>query len=456
MKKLSVVVLCLVVLSLIASPAFSAKQTPKAPAKVTLKSVLNKQLLVLNKYEVAVNWWYDPSEEGEMCKRDEAGKVLKNAISMINLGKIKEADKLLNQASVLLDARDKSPSLFPYKESTPLLKPDLSKVHKVTVADYQVFTRYDAGLGDLSPSIWGWGDDGNYYLIMPLVNYHNKGYVDGIIYEIMSTADPSKRYVVILDPKKTIVTQNADSITWNCVDGDKSMITTVTNAPSGGSICKVEGKAPGISFSFSTTPAFSYWYNQNVAAAVISPNSTCAGFEQPGPLNDATITLDGKTVKIVKGGGAVTEYFYFGLAPNAPDPAETKYNYRRDFSKYGNEWYTSVHTDQLDAHFVIYGKFRDGAIYYKGKYIVPTEFHIVPGIAGKTFMLTAKTSQGNLILNFDVKLHDPVYNERVAIVTGSFNGVPLTNGGCWFEHCYKAGPDAVRMEEENPAALEQQ
>lgn len=455
MKKLAVLVVCCAVFA--ATLAFTqAVEAAEAPAKkISLASVLDKQLLVLNKYEVAVNWWYDPAEFGEMCKRNEAGEVLKKASDMINLGKLKEADKLLDKASVLLDARDKSPSLFPYKESIPLLKPDLSKVYKATVADYQVFERFGAGLGDLSPSIWGWGDDGNYYLIMPLVNYHNKGYVDGIIYEIMSTADPSKRYVVILDPKKTIVTKNADSIIWNCVDGDKSMITTVTNAPGGGSICKVEGKAPGISFSFSTTPAFSFWYNQNVAAAVISPNSTCAGFEQPGPLNDATITLDGKTVKIVKGGGAVTEYFYFGLAPNAPDPAETKYNYRRDFSKYGNEWYTSVHTDQLDAHFVIYGKFRDGAIYYNGKYIVPTEFHIIPGIANKTFMLTAKTSEGDLVLNFNVKLHDPIYNERVAIVTGSFNGVPLTNGGCWFEHCYKAGPDAVKMEEENPAALMQ-
>jgi len=198
-------------------------------------------MIVTNKYKVAVTWWYDPSEYGEMSKKDEAGDVLKTAQDKINLGRLKEANTLLDKASALLDVRDKSYSLFPYKTSTPLLNPDLSKIRWATVQDYLVDKYYDCGIGDLSPSIWGYGDDGNYYLIMPLINYHNRGFVDGTIFEIMSTADPKKRYVVIIN-SKPMITKTADSIIWNAVEGDNSMLTTLTNAPGGGSICKVEGK----------------------------------------------------------------------------------------------------------------------------------------------------------------------------------------------------------------------
>jgi hypothetical protein len=46
-------------------------------------------------------------------------------------------------------------------------------------------------------------------------------------------------------------------------------------------------------------------------------------------------------------------------------------------------------------------------------------------------------------LNFGIKLHDPVYTERVATVAGSYDGQILTNGGAWFEHVFKGAPAGV-------------
>ncbi|MEI6782002.1 MAG: hypothetical protein WCQ21_13905 [Verrucomicrobiota bacterium] len=53
-----------------------------------------------------------------------------------------------------------------------------------------------------------------------------------------------------------------------------------------------------------------------------------------------------------------------------------------------------------------------------------------------------------------MKLLDPVYTERVATVAGSFDGQPLSNGGGWFEHCFKGSPDGIKAVQEYPQLVD--
>ncbi len=415
---------------------------------------------VLNKYKVAYYFWYDTFANGEVPPENvvAADKKLKLAESQINARAFDAAKKLMAEADALLNVYKKSYDQFPYEAPTPLLKPDLSKAQKAKAADYAVLDRYGVLMNDIGPSIWGRGDDGEYYFIMTFFNYHARGkIITPVVVEIMTTKDPNKRYVYLLN-KETKVTQTADSIDYYCEDGGKTFHLFVKDDPVGGGTTVLAegkypafpGKAPAMSFRVTTTPTFSYWYNQNVGAALMYPGVVLAGFEQPGPAS-GTITMGDKTVTFTKSAGAVTEVCMISGAPG-----NTKYDeYRSTMTKYGNEWYIAVHTDQVDAMFISYGKFRDAGISYKGKYIVPTEYRLIPGIANQTLTLIAKTKEyGDLVLDFEMKLHDPVYTERVATVDGTFDGQPLTNGGAWFEHVFKGSPDGIKAVQEYPQLVD--
>jgi len=104
---------------------------------------------------------------------------------------------------------------------------------------------------------------------------------------------------------------------------------------------------------------------------------------------------------------------------------------------------------------ISYGRFRDAAIYYKDQYIIPIEYRLVPGVANQTITLIAKTKEyGDLVMNFVIMLHDPVYTERVATMAGTFNGEMLTNGGAWFEHVFKGAPDGIAAVQEYPQIVD--
>jgi len=479
MKKASVLVVCLaVVLTMVFSvgnisaadikPATAIKLSKSNPnmTKVKKAVALENYENVLNKYKVAYYFWYDTFAEGEIPPANvaRANSNLEKAKKLINLGAnnadmafFNNADKLLKEADKLLDERKKVPDQFPYETSTPLLQQDSSKVYKAKASDYLVLERYGVLMNDVGPSIWGYADDGEYYLITTFYNYHARGkIIKPVVIEIISTKYPNKRYVYLLNAETKVI-QTKDSVEYNCVDGEKSFRTFVKDDPVGGGTTilsegkfpAVPGKAPAISFSVTTTPTFSYWYNQNLGAAMMYPDIVLAGFEQPGPAW-GTITIDGKKATFNKTAGAVTEVCMISGAPGK------KYDeYRTNMTKYGNEWYIAVHTDQVDAMFISYGKFRDAGIYYKGKYIIPTEYRLIPGIANQTLTLIAKTKEfGDLTLNFEIKLHDPVYTERVATVAGSYDGQVLTNGGAWFEHVFKGAPDGIAAVQEYPQIVD--
>ncbi len=136
-------------------------------------------------------------------------------------------------------------------------------------------------------------------------------------------------------------------------------------------------------------------------------------------------------------------------------PGKKYDEYRTNMTRYGNEWYIAIHTDQVDAMFISYGKFRDAGIYYKGRYIIPTSYRLIPGIANQTLTLAAQTKEfGELTLHFEIKLHDPIYTERVATVSGSYDSQALTNGGAWVEHVFKGAPDGIAAVQEYPVIVD--
>lgn len=427
--------------------------------KVLAAVAMERYETELNDYKVAFYYWYDHLMEGEIPPANvaEAGKKIDLALAEINANAFDNAYALMNQADSLLDVHVKADSLFPYETDNPMERQDASKVYKARAKDYLVLDRYGVKMNDVGPSIWGYCDDGEYYLITTFYNYHARGHIiKPVVVEIITTKDPTKRYVYLLNGE-TKVTQTEKSVEYFVEDGGKSFRTIITDDPiGGGTTCHSigifpaeEGKAPAISFDVSTTPTISYWYNQNLGAAMMYPDIVLAGFEQPGPAW-GTITMDGKKATFNKTAGAVTEVCMISGAPGK------KYDeYRTNMTRYGNEWYIAFHSDQIDGMIISYGKFRDGGFGYKGKYIIPTEYKLIPGIANQTMTLIAKTKEyGDLVLNFQIMLHDPIYTERVATMCGTFDGQVLTNGGAWFEHVFKGAPDGIKAVQESPQIVD--
>jgi hypothetical protein len=464
MKKLTIILWACLIPLLFAGcspkPAEKKAETNDPNVTKTLAAVAMESYETgLNKYKVAFYYWYDHLMDGEIPPANvaEAGKKLDLALAEINTNSFDKAYVLLNQADSLLDVHVKSDTLFPYETDKPMEKQDASKVYKAKAKDYLVLERYGVKMNDVGPSIWGYCDDGEYYLITTFYNYHARGHIiKPVVVEVITTKDPTKRYVYLLNGE-TKITQTENSVEYFVEDGTKSFRTIITDDPvGGGTTCHsigifgaVEGRAPAISFDVITTPSFSYWYNQNLGAAMMYPDIVLAGFEQPGPAW-GTITMDGKKATFNKTAGGVTEVCMISGAPGK------QYDeYRTNMTRYGNEWYIPFHSDQLDGIFISYGKFRDGALWYKGKYIIPTSYQLIPGIADQTLTLKAKTKEyGELVLNFRIMLHDPVYTERVAVMDGSFDGQILTNGGAWFEHVFKGAPDGIKAVQESPQIVD--
>ena len=173
MKKLVIVLMCVTVLSIVATPAFAAKQASKAiqlsKSNPNLTNVMQAVALetyetVLNKYKVAYYFWYDTFADGEIpaanvaqakAKLDLAKKQIDLGTKKADMAAFNKAKKLMADADKLLGVHKKSPEQFPYKTDTPLVKQDASKVYKAKAADYTVLERYGVKMNDVGPSIWG-------------------------------------------------------------------------------------------------------------------------------------------------------------------------------------------------------------------------------------------------------------------------------------------------------------
>lgn len=418
---------------------------------------------VSNKYLILRDYWYDTYDEGECPVENvrQAGGLLKLADAAMENGD-KNSDSasfvyaggLLTQADTLLNVRVKNFDQFPYDAPTPLKDQDASKVRKSTAADYAVLNRFGVLMNDIGPSIWGVGDDGEKYMIMTFFNYHATGaIVKPVLVELMSTIDPSKHYMYLLNAESKVTT-SASTTEFSVIDGAKSFKMLVTDKPGESAVIHTEGKfpelkgkAPAVSFSIDIQPRNAYWYNQNRGAATMYPDIVLAGFEQAGPMQ-GTITMGDK--RIAYKGGAVSEVCLISGAPG-----KSYREYRTAMTKYGNEWYIQIHSDQLDASFISYGKFRDAGVTYKGQYIIPLSYKITPDIASKSITLTAQTKEfGELKLHMQRALTDTVYTDGIADTYGTFDGQQLSNSGGWLEHVSKGAPDGIVAVQEYPQLVD--
>ncbi len=382
---------------------------------------------VKNKFDIARYQWYDMYANGVMVKAGEAGKLIDEAKILLDQKKNGEAEKLLDKADQLLNVYDKS-VLPVYNATDNIINPDLSKLRKSTIEDYKAHDMYGLLKGDIAIGFVGRGDDGLLYEIMPLINYHGSGgIVSPVAFEIMRGDEFGKIHMVLIKKKPDVMLETANSVVFYAEEGDNYQLYT-TSKIGDETWVWIEGKGKdlgGIDVSFNVVmkSRFTYWYNLNKPDYVIYPNTSFAGFEEIGPA-EGTITIGNKTVKFSNAFGESENLF------NGPKPYTdiNKISYRKQMTIYGNEWWMPFRTDQLDGFMCFIGASRDFAIYYQGQYIVPSEVKITPLIANRSFMVDAKTPQGDLHIKLVCETSELFYYEYGLTVTGTFNGIELTNG----------------------------
>jgi len=398
--------------------------------------------MVKNQFDIALYQWYDLYEKGIMVKAGEAGKLLGEAKTLISQNKPADAGKLIDQAGELLKIYDKS--ILPvYNASNTIKDPDLSKIRQSTINDYKARDYYGLLKGDIAIGFVGKGSDGNVYEIMPLVNYHGTGgVIEPVAFEIMRSNEFENLHMVLIRKKPMIMLETDSSMVFFAEDNGNYQLYSISKIK-GKTVVWIEGAGKDLEgvyvyFNVLMQSKMTYWYNQNRPGNVIYPGTSFAGIEEIGEA-EGTITIGGKTATFSHAMGESENLF------NGPD-AELTTNtvgYRKQMTTYGNEWWMPFHSDQVDGQMCIIGASRDFAIQYKGKYIVPSEVTITPIIANKSFRVFAKTSEGDLDMTAVVQTMELFYYECGITISGTFSGIPLTNGYGCLEKTPIGGMDGV-------------
>jgi hypothetical protein len=381
-----------------------------------------------NLYDVAIYQWYDLYAEGVMTKAPEAGTLLDSARILMDRKMDTEAGKLIRQAEELLKHRDKG--VLQHYLPHPVNSETAARVPSdATVGDYSIMSRYGVGLWDIAGSFMGTGDDGNSYLIMPLIYFKNtSSVIPPVLCEIISSDNPTKKYLIAVKTQPKVF-QTEDSLRIEATEGENRIAYTVRTS-GGRKNVTCSGTAPGISFSYTLTPDFTYWFNRNENYAVPYPGTLVAGFEEPGAAS-GILTWNGKTVKIEDAAG-ISECFY-----NGPQPGHPLTEFRKVIAKYGNEWYIPFHSPDVSGIFLVYGEFRDAALWIHGKQVVPEKFTITPLEANKSVRIETDTPHGRLLLELNCSIWDKQFAEYSGILSGSLNGKPISKGNFLLEHTLK-------------------
>jgi len=398
--------------------------------------------LVKNQLDIARYQWYDLYENGVMVKAAEAGKLLDQAKALLEQKNTGEVSKLLDQAEALLKIYDKS-VLPQYDASNTIKNPDLSRIRNSTIEDYKA-RDYDGLLkGDIAIGFVGKGSDGLYYEIMPLINYHGTGgVIEPVAFEIMRSDEFENLHMVLIKKKPLLMLETDSSMVFYAEDNGNYQLYSVSKI-GGKTVVWIEGAGKDLEgvdvyFNVLMRSNMTYWYNQNQPGNVLYPGTSFSGIEEIGSA-EGVITIGGKTATFKNAMGESENLF------NGPK-AGTDINgigYRKQMTTYGNEWWMPFHTDQLDGQMCIIGASRDFAIQYQGKYIVPKEVTITPIIANKSFRVFAKTAEGDLDVTVEVQTMELFYYECGCTVTGTFNGITLTNGYGCLEKTPIGGMDGV-------------
>ena len=395
-----------------------------------------------NQFDIARYQWYDLYEKGVMVKAGDAGKLLDEAKTLISQNKMSDAGKLLDQADALLKIYDKS-VLPVYNASNTIKDPDLSKIRQSTINDYKARDYYGLLKGDIAIGFVGRGSDGNVYEIMPLINYHGTGgVIEPVAFEIMKSDEFENLHMVLIKKKPTIMLETDSSMVFYAEEDGNYQLYSISKIK-GKTVIWIEGAGKDLEgidvyFNVLMQSNMTYWYNQNRLDNVLYPGTSFSGIEEIGDA-EGTITIGGKTVTFSHAMGESENLFN---GPN-PDLTINTVGYRKQMTTFGNEWWMPFHTDQLDGQMCIIGNSRDFAIQYKGKYIVPTEVTITPLVANKSFRIFAKTPEGDLDLTGVVQTMELFYYECGITITGTFNGIPLTNGYGCLEKTPIGGMDGV-------------
>ena len=387
-------------------------------AAISKDAVLQKSLAVQAKYDIVAAQWYDIYELGLVPGADEAGKLLKEAQQVAVAGDSVKANALLGRADALLSVYSKK-DLPVFDPQKPLSNPaDMGKIRKASMADVAQLEMGGLPRWNYWFNFSGKGDDGNRYAIYFCVNYHGTGAMTPpILVVISSDKTPGKHDDYSMNVVATI-DKDADKLSFVAREGSSSLNYTIRNDQT-----RIQFKSDKFSADLTLLTPFSFWYNKGNQPVMIVPGSPGAGFEEPG-LASGSITLAGKKIQ-VSGFGELENYFCGGKG--AAD-------YRTALFKYGNEWWVPFATDQVQGIFVCTGPYKDAGLYINGKYVIPSEFHIVQGEARKVFSIKAKTSAGDLNLTFSMWGWNPALMEYWGTTEGTLAGQKLSSGYCWLEH----------------------
>ncbi len=387
-------------------------------AAITKDVVQQKIKAVQAKYDIVKAQWYDIYELGLVPGADEAGKLLADVQQAISAGDNNKANDLLGQADSLLNVYSKK-DLPVFDPQKPLSNPeDLGKIRKATMADVAQLEMGGLPRWNYWFNFSGKGDDGNLYAIYFCVNYHGTdAQTPPILVVISSDKTPGKHDDYSMNVVATI-DKDADKLSFIAKEDSKTLNYTIRNDKT-----TIQFNSEKFSADLTLSTPFSFWYNKGNQPVMIVPGSPGAGFEEPG-LASGSIIIAGKKIK-VSGFAELENYFCGGKG--AAD-------YRTALLKFGNEWWMPFATDQVQGIFVATGPYKDAGLYINGKYVIPSEFHIVQGEARKVFSINAKTSAGDLNLTFNMWGWNPALMEYWGTVEGMLDGKKLTTGYCWLEH----------------------
>jgi hypothetical protein len=396
-------------------------------ATVTKDGVLKKAKAVQAKYAIVEAQWYDMYEQGIVPGAADAASLIKDAQKAIAGSDFKTAESLLTQADAKLSVYEK-PALPPgWMVPNPLAADPsiMGNIHKASLDELKKIELFGSPRFNTWFQFSGRGDDGNLYGLYACVNHHGTGKVQKrVMFAISSNSwkNPLQVLDLMVVPTRK---ENRDNLIWEAQEGDKYFKWTIEKE-----LTTVFYKDSNKTISLTLVTDYSFWYNRGMQPVELLPGGQTTGFEQPGKAM-GTFTIDNKAVS-VSGHGEFENYFVKGAG------------YREVLLKYGNEWWVVFTADQLSGIFFTGIAYRDAGLYINGKYVIPTEFHITPIEAKKSYTITAKTAAGDLVLNFNFWGNNPLLYEYWGTVDGTLAGKPLTNGFAWIEHVPQGGKDMTQ------------
>ena len=425
-KRFSIILAVLMVVSLIAGlPAASAGG--KISQDATISSLIVRISDLQNKYEVCKTQWYDIYKVGLALQTDAAGKLIIDARSALAAGNPTQASQLLDQAEKMLNTFTKA-NLPQYQASAPMDDPkNLGGIHLGTLDDIKGMSLYNGTIPRWN--YWynfvGTGNDGIQYMAYAYVNHHGTGKITPPTVFAWSSSD--KPDVVYKAEFNTIPSylEEEGKIVWQVQENGKTLRYEISQGKA-----YVEYKDATVKISSTGSFDYSFWYNKNLGGALMMPGAVMAGFEQPG-RGEATFEFADKTI-LCKNGFAEQENL-FCSGPNSAD-------YRSALIKYGNEWWVPFNADQVSGIICMTGSYRDGGIYYQGKYYVPTSFAVTPDKANESFFIDIVFGEGHkLHIRASMWGWDPKLYEHWGDISGDIDGTKLTNGYVWLEHIPQGG-----------------